>query len=72
MTGCAVLVSEVAPGPKEDKQAQVRKAGCGESRLSGVRREARCSIPAGSRRIEEVFLGYQSTRMRKLEGTRAD
>ena len=50
MTGCAVLVSEVARGPKEDKQAQVRKAGFGESRLSGVRREARCGIPAGSRR----------------------
>jgi hypothetical protein len=29
-------MSEIATGSKEDKQVQVRKAGCGESRLSGL------------------------------------
>jgi len=38
--------------------------------VCAVRRVVVSLLEAGG--IEEVFLGYQSTRMRKLEGTRAD
>jgi hypothetical protein len=38
--------------------------------VCAVRRVVISLLEAGG--IEEVFLGYQSTRMRKLKGTRAD
>jgi len=42
----------------------------GASPVCAVRRVVVSLLQAGG--IEEEFLGYQSTRMRKLKGTRAD
>ena len=61
MTGCAVLelvrltgVTQIPRFKRKNLIGYVEywNAGCGESRMSGVRREARCGIPAGGRRNE--------------------
>ena len=61
MTGCAVLelvrltgVTQIPRFKRKNLIGYVEywNAGCGESRMSGVRREARCDIPAAGRRNE--------------------